>query len=121
MIPAGTEPDDQHDRQALIGIVDTAAHGGAEEPGDDPRPVAPVEKEQGPGGPEVEDREHRHERGVCLAEIQPDQRRHHDGVAERRHGKELGDALEGGKKQDQTCAQHRQSLPSHSRVLRRVL
>ncbi len=60
--PGRDGADDQHDRQALVRIVDPTPHRRPEEPDDDPRPVAPVQEEQRRGGPEMEDREHGHER-----------------------------------------------------------
>ena len=87
------------DRQALVGIAHPAPHGRPEEPDYDPRPVAPVEEEQGRGGPEVQDREHGDERRAGLPEVEPDERGDDHRVAERRHRKEFGDSLERGKKE----------------------
>ena len=74
-------------------------------------------KSRAAGGPEVEDREHRHEGGTRLPKVEPDERRDHHRVAERGHGKELCDSLERGQEEDQSGAQHWPEPTSPSRVL----
>ena len=110
--PRGHRSDDQQQRESLVGGLDAATHRGADEPGDDPGPIAAVEEEQRGGRAKVEHGEDRDECGVGFPKVEPDERRHHDGVAERGHGEQLGQPLQGREEKDQTGAQHRQSLPA---------
>ena len=117
MIPVGHGPHHQHDRQALVRVFDAPADGGAEEPGDDPCPVAPVQEEQCGGGPEMEEREHRDERRAGLIEIEPYQPWNDHCMPQRGHRKEFGDSLERGEKEDKSGAQHWPEPTSPSRVV----
>jgi len=104
--PRGDRPDHQHDREALIRIVDAPPHRGADESSDDPHPVAAVQEEERCGGPDVEKSEHRDERRAGFVEVEPDQAGDNHRVAQRGHRKKLGDSLERGEEEDESGAQH---------------
>jgi hypothetical protein len=92
--PGGNRADHDEQRQPFVGVLDPAAHRGAQEPADDPHPLLPVEEEQRRRRPQVEQHQEGHEALLRGPEVEVEEAGHHHRVAERGDGKELGRPLE---------------------------
>ena len=80
-------------------------------------PVAAIQDEERSRRPDVQQREHRHERGAGLVEIETQQAWDDHRMAQRGHRKKLSDSLERGEEEDKSGAQHWPEPTSPSRVV----